>query len=455
MRTEKDFIGERKLPDGAAYGIETARAVDNFPVSGRTVKKELIYAIAMVKKAAAAANGDLGIIERKKADAVIAALDDILAGKADEWFLTDALQGGAGTSTNINVNEVAANLALKKLGHEFGEYDIIDPIDVVNRGQSTNDVYPTALRVAAIGLVRELAEECAKLQTSLQKREAEFADVVKQGRTELMDALPVTLGQEFGAYAQAIGRDRWRIYKVEERLRQMNIGGTATGSGMNADRKFIYAVTENLRQLTGYGLARAEYPMDLTQNNDVFCEVSGLLKSLAVNLIKIAQDIRLMASGPVSGLFEIALEPLQAGSSIMPGKVNPVVPEMTIETSIRVIANDTAITMAAAAGNLELNAFMPLIADSLIESLELLINTAKIFRKRCIDTLRPANTVPRLNLTMAYATALSPFIGYKKAAALAHLFTCGDAVRKALGDVTEDEEKAIAAVERMEKHRQA
>jgi aspartate ammonia-lyase len=288
----------------------------------------------------------------------------------------------------------------------------------VNRGQSTNDVYPTALRIAAIGLLRELSEGCAKLQEALQRRENEFEGLRKLGRTELMDAVPITLGAEFGAYAQAIGRDRWRLYKVEERLRQVNLGGTAVGRSDNASRKYRFAVIEKLRELTGMGLAAAEYPMDITGNNDVFVEVSGLLKALAVNLMKIAGDFRLMNSGPRGGLGELHLAPLQAGSSIMPGKVNPVIPEMVIQAAIRVMANDQAITMAAAHGELELNALEPLIADSLLESLSLLERTVFLFRVKCVEPLSadPDRCLALLEASFAFAASYVPILGYDKVA---------------------------------------
>lgn len=417
MRREKDKIGEIKLDDHILYGINTARAVENFSISDKKVNKRLIYAIITIKKAAAMAYKELDMIPQDKADAIINACNSLLTGELDFSFPTNALQGGAGTSTNMNVNEVIANLALKLCGKAYGEYSYISPLDDVNKGQSTNDVYPTALRMASIQAVRKLSEECAKLQESFQKRENEFSDILKLGRTELMDALPISLGQEFGAFAQAISRDRWRIYKVEERLRNINLGGTAVGTGSNTNRKYVYKVTDILREISGIGLARAEYPMDLTQNNDVFVEVSGLLKSLAVNLMKISTDLRLMNSGPYGGLAEITLEELQAGSTIMPGKVNPVIPEMVTQVAIKVIANDSAITMCAANGNFELNAFLPLIADSLLESLDLLINALPVFRKKCIDTLKPnrENCKKHLENSMVLITALAPIIGYDKA----------------------------------------
>ncbi len=389
------------------YGEESKRARENFDLQHRRTDLHLIYAIVDVKKAAAETYSELGI----KPDvyrAVMTACDRVLAGKADDQFITEALQGGAGTSTHMNVNEVLASIASEELGRP------VHPIDDVNRGQSTNDVYPTALRIASIRGVRALSEECAKLQESLQRRENEFESIEKLGRTELMDAVPVTLGEEFGSMAQAIARDRWRIYKEEERLRQVNLGGTAVGLSDTADRRYRFRVIEILRRQTGIGLAAAEYPMDITQNNDVFVEVSGLLKALAVNLMKLSEDLRLMNSGPYGGLGEIRLKPLQKGSSIMPGKVNPVIPEMTMQCSMRVIANDTAITMAASRGEFELNAFLPLIADSLLESLHLLTQTCTIMREKCIGTLTADadRCHAILDHSLARATSYVPALGY-------------------------------------------
>jgi aspartate ammonia-lyase len=441
MRIEKDGLGEVELPDDALYGIQTGRARLNFDLGYNKTALSLIYAMVKIKKAAArsrqktgarAAGGREGVFE-----AVAAACDLVLEGEVDDAFITGALQGGAGTSAHMNVNEVIANLALRLLGEKPGRYDIVHPLDDVNRGQSTNDVYPTALRIAAIELLRRLSGECAKLQESLQKKENEFDGIKKLGRTELMDAVPVSLGAEFGAWAQAIARDRWRLYKIEERLRQVNIGGAAVGlhDADPAARKFRYAVIEELRELTGMGLAAAEYPMDITQNNDVFVEVSGLLKALAVNLSKIAGDLRLMNSGPRGGLGEITLAPLQAGSTIMPGKVNPVIPEMVIQVSIRVMANDYAIAAAASRGEFELNAFTPLIADSLLESLSLLSGALPLFREKCIDVLVPdrERCAALLEASCAFAMAWVPLLGYEKVERIiAENSSVPEKVRKAL-----------------------
>lgn len=388
-------------------GTETAKAAENFCLHFKRTNLHLIYAVATVKKAAAQVYLSLGIKPDVYAE-IVKVCDEICTGKYDDSFVVDALQGGAGTSTNMNVNEVIASVATERLGRQ------VHPIDDVNRGQSTNDVYPTALRIAAVNLLRLLSDACASLQESLQRRENEFESIKKLGRTELMDAVEITLGSEFGSFAQAISRDRWRLYKVEERLRQVNIGGTAVGTYNNTDRKYRFAIIEKLRELTGIGLAEAEYPMDITQNQDVFVEVSGLLKALAVNLMKIAGDIRLMASGPKGGLGEITLPELQKGSSIMPGKVNPVIPEMVIQCAIKVIANDTAVTMAASHGEFELNAFMPLIADSLLESLELLTNTVDIFNEKCIAILAPdkEHCERILNESFSFATSYVPILGY-------------------------------------------
>lgn len=411
MRTEEDELGRKTLPDDALYGLQTARALDNFALGYKPVNRQLVYAIVTVKKAVAQTYQELQVKPEVYA-AIERACNQVLSGQYDGQFPVDALQGGAGTTTHMNVNEVLARLA----GPE------VHPLDDVNRGQSTNDVYPTALRIAAIELLRRVSEECAKLQQTLQRREMEFAEIAKLGRTELMDAVPITLGEEFGAYAQAIARDRWRIYKIEERLRQVNLGGTAVGRADTAERRYRFTVIEKLRELTGIGLAEAEYPMDITQNNDVFVEVSGLLKALAVNLMKISNDLRLMNSGPKGGLGELHLAAMQKGSTIMPGKVNPVIPEMTMQVAMRVMANDTAITMAAAHGEFELNAFLPLIADCLLESLSLLEHGVRLFRTHCIELLQPdgAQCARLLEQSCAFATAYITVLGYDAVSTIIH-----------------------------------
>lgn len=421
MRKEKDILGEVSLSDDCYYGINTKRALNNFNVSGKMVNRHLILELVLIKKAAAIVNGDLGQLSKEVSDSIILACDDILMGNYREQFVTDALQGGAGTSTNMNVNEVIANIALEKLGKKKGDYDAVHPLNHVNMSQSTNDVYPTALKIASIRALRQLADQLAELQEVFQEKENEFADILKLGRTQMMDALPIMLGQEFGAYARAIARDRWRVYKVEERLRQVNLGGTAIGTGMNASHKFIYMMTDTIQSLTGMGISRSEFPIDQTQNMDVFVEVSGLLKAVAVNLIKISNDLRLMGSGPKGGFGEIILPKVQAGSTIMPGKVNPVMAEMVATVSMKVIGNDLCITQAASNGSLELNPFVPLIAESLLESLEILSKGIEQFRELCVEDIEANEAVCLGHLTnsTALVTALVHHIGYDQAASLA------------------------------------
>ena len=300
-RVEKDLLGEMRVPAERYYGIHTVRAAANFAVSGMRVHPALVWAIALVKKAAALAGVEVGILEPSVGHAIATAATELAGGRLADEIIVDAFQGGAGTSTNMNVNEVLANRAIEILGGARGQYSLVHPLDHVNMGQSTNDVYPTALRIAAIKLVRETALAEAHLQGALQAKEKEFASILKVGRTEMQDAVPVTLGQEFGADAEAVARDWWRQYKAEERLRQVNLGGTAVGTGLNADRRYVFRVIELLRDLTGFGLARAENTVEATQNADVFVEVSGFLKAAAVNLAKIAGDLRLLSSGPRAG----------------------------------------------------------------------------------------------------------------------------------------------------------
>lgn len=421
LRKESDSLGKMMLPQDDLVGIHTYRALENFNIAGRPVHSDLIRAMIIVKKAAAMANDSANLLPKEKTDVIVAACDQLLEGDYHKYFQTDALQGGAGTSTNMNINEVIANVGLTNMGYKKGDYEHLHPLNDINRSQSTNDVYPTALRIAAIGKVRTLAESLAKLQTSLQQKEDAFSHILKLGRTQLMDALPITLGQEFGAYARAISRDRWRIYKVEERLREVGIGGTAVGTGLNTTTTYIYRVTEYLQDLTGYGIARSDLLIDTMQNMDVFVEVSGFLKACATNLIKIANDLRLMNSGPRGGLAEISLKPLQAGSSIMPGKINPVICENTIQGAIAVIGYDTMITQSSAMGQLELNPFLPLIADSLLTSLDLLTRSVNAFTTEGIQplTANEANCLENVEKSSSLAAALIEDLGYDQCAIIA------------------------------------
>ena len=419
-RLEQDVLGEKNIDNSTYSGINTARALENFDLNSKTVNLNLVKEIALIKKAAAMTNKSLKFLDQKKADAIIKASEEIIEGKFDDEFRISAFQGGAGTSTNMNVNEVIANRSIEILGGTKGDYNLVHPLNHVNMSQSTNDVYPSALRIAAIRLIRKLSNSLSSLQEALQMKENEFSDIIKLGRTQLMDALPMTAGQSFGAYSKAIERDRWRIYKVEERLRQINLGGTAIGTGLNATNKYVFMITDIIQNLTGLGLARSDYPMDITQNCDIFVETSGLLKSCSVNLLKISNDLRLLNSGPRGGIGEIILPNMQAGSTIMPGKINPVIPEMVAQVSLRVIANDSAITMASSMGQLELNAFTPLIAESLLESLELLDRSVMIFKEKCIDGLKinEDRCMENLEKSLVSATALVPHLGYDKASSI-------------------------------------
>ena len=433
FRQEHDLLGERAVPADAYWGIHTLRAMENFPVSGKPAHPELLRALVLVKKAAAQANRALGLLPDPVAGAILDACDDVFEGvhaPAGGWaaqFPVDALQGGAGTSTNMNVNEVLANRAIERLGGTRGEYGRVHPLDHVNLSQSTNDVFPTALRIAAIRLLGPLSEAFAGLQTALQEKENAFDDVLKVGRTQLQDAVPMLLGQEFGAWAQAVARDRWRLYKAEERLRQVNLGGTAIGTGLNAERQYVFTVVEHLRDLTGLGLARSDSMIDSTQNCDVFVEVSGLVKTAAVNLVKIANDLRLLASGPHAGLGEIRLPPMQAGSSIMPGKVNPVIPEMVNQAAFQVMGNDLVITQAAAAGQLELNAFLPVIARNLLEMMSLLTQATRLLTARCIRGIEPdrERCASLVEQSSALVTALATRIGHEAASDAASAAVAG------------------------------
>lgn len=418
-RIETDLLGKQHIPEGVLWGIHTKRAIENFQLSGQSVHPEVVKAYGEVKLACAKTNIDLGFLNEKqgKAEAILDACREMAAGLLSRHVVVDALQGGAGTSTNMNINEVIANRALQILGFQPGEYDIICPLDDINLHQSTNDTYPTALKLAAIRLLRKLEQSILHLQEAFQQKEKEFENVVKIGRTQLQDAVLTTLGREMGAFAEAFNRDRWRIYKCEERLRVVNLGGTAIGTGLGAPRQFIFKVTDCLRENTGIGLARAENLFENTQNADIFVEVSGILKACATNIFKISTDLRLLSSGPDAGIGEINLPQVQAGSSIMPGKVNPVIPEAAAQIALVIMGNDQIIAHAAASGNLELNQFMPLIAHKLLENLELLEKASQMLNEKCISGITVNEEVCRKSLenSTAIITAFIPEIGYEKA----------------------------------------
>ena len=420
FRVEHDLIGELPVPADAYYGIHTARALANFSVLGRPCHAELIKAMAAVKTAAARTNRALGWLDPEAAGAICEAAEEVSRGRMHEWICVDGLQGGAGTSLNMNVNEVIANRAAERLGYCKGDYTRIHPNDHVNLHQSTNDVFPTALKIAALRLLDGLEARIAGLQLQMQAKERAFAGALKMGRTELQDACPTTFGATFGAWAEAIARDRWRVFKCKERLRVVNLGGTAIGTGVTAPRDYVFRVVGALREVTNLNLSRAENLLDATQNADVFVEVSGILKAHAVNLYKISADIRLMASGPCAGLNEISLAPVQAGSSMMPGKINPVICETVAQAAMAMIGHDAAITQACQSGQLELNAFLPLVAQSLLEGLSSLIAANEAFgRSIAAIEVNAAEALRRVETSWAIVTALVPALGYEQATRIA------------------------------------
>jgi len=415
-RLENDALGTLKVDGNKYWGIHTERSLRNFQLSGASVNKRLIKALAQVKKACALANAATGFLSYELSQVIETACDEIILGKFDGEFPLDALQGGAGTSTNMNINEVIANRALELYGKNKGEYDFIHPIEHVNMHQSTNDVYPTALKIAAISGFRELSDAAAKFQSALQCKEKEFSSIVTIGRTELQDAVPITLGAQFASFADAVARDRWRTFKSEERLRVVNIGGTAVGTGLTAPRAYIFLVIEKLRQITGLGLSRSEQVMDATANADVFVEASGMLKANATNIMKIALDLRLLHY-----FEEISLPSVQTGSSIMPGKINPVILEAAIIASLKVQSADWIIGMSASLGTLQINEYMPLIADSILNSIDILINTNLMLAKHIEGiTANEAVCSSHFNSNISIATAFLPEIGYRKAEELVY-----------------------------------
>ena len=422
MRIEHDMLGERIIDEGAYYGIYTTRAVENFPLTGVPIHAALVDALMIVKKAAAITNREIGDLDGRIAGAIVAACDEILSGKFRDQFPVDSLQGGAGTSTNMNINEVLANRAIELLGGQKGDYRIVHPLDHVNLHQSTNDVVPTAIRIAAIRLIQPAIQGFAALQNALVKKEKAFGSVVKIGRTQLQDAVPVMLGQEFGAWAQTAARDQRRLDQAANQLCKVNLGGTAVGTGINAPTSYVSTVIERLEEISGIGLSQADDLMDSTQNADVFVETSGFIKAAAVDLTKIANDLRLLASGPNSGIGEIILPPVQAGSSIMPGKINPVICEAVNQTAFQIMADDLVITLAAQAGQLELNPFLPLIAKNLFDMLDLLGAILPIFIERCIEGIQADEANCRQKLKgWTLVTALTRYIGYDKASEIASL----------------------------------
>jgi len=422
-RIEHDLLGERAVPATAYYGVHTLRALENFPITGTPISiyPDLISALACVKHAAAQANRELGLLDPRKADAIGRACEEIGAGALAAEFVVDVIQGGAGTSTNMNANEVIANRALEILGHAKGEYKYLHPIDDVNMSQSTNDVYPTAVKVALNFGIRRLAAEMRALRQAFAAKAAEFDDVLKMGRTQLQDAVPMTLGQEFSTYAVMLGEDEDRLQEAAALVREINLGATAIGTGINAHPDYAALVCRKLSQIAGMQLITAANLVEATQDAGSFVQLSGVLKRIAVKLSKTCNDLRLLSSGPRAGLGEINLPAVQAGSSIMPGKINPVIPEVVNQIAFEVIGNDITVSFAAEGGQLQLNAFEPVIAHSLFKSIAHLAAGCRTLADRCVKGITANREYLKASVerSIGLVTALNPIIGYANATEVA------------------------------------
>ena len=422
-RNEHDLLGDLAVPAGAYYGVHTLRAVENFPITGNSISMypELISALAGVKQAAALANNDLGLLNRDRADAIIEACEEIRAGKFLDQFVVDVIQGGAGTSANMNANEVIANRGLEHMGHDRGEYEYLHPLEHVNMSQSTNDVYPTAVKVALHFAIYRLVEAMSELRHAFEAKSREFADIVKMGRTQLQDAVPMTLGQEFSTYATMLEEDEDRLREASKLIREINLGATAIGTGINAHPDYAALVCRHLSDITGIPLSTAPNLVEATQDAGAFVQLSGVLKRVAVKLSKVCNDLRLLSSGPRAGFGEINLPPVQAGSTIMPGKVNPVIPEVVNQIAFEVIGNDVTVTFAAEAGQLQLNAFEPIIAHSLFKSLNHLRAGCLTLAERCVVgiTANESHLREMVEHSVGIVTALNPYVGYMNATAIA------------------------------------
>ena len=419
FRVEHDFLGDKQIPAAAWWGVHTARAVENFPISGTSVSvmPDLIRAFGFVKKAAARANAELGVLDRKRSAAIMSACEKLIAGHFRDQFVVDVIQGGAGTSTNMNANEVIANLALDKLGFEKGRYDILHPNDHVNASQSTNDVYPTAVRLALWSGIDRLLGSMATLRRGFQAKADEFKDVLKIGRTQLQDAVPMTLGQEFSTYAVMIEEDEARLREARALIQEINLGATAIGTGINAPHGYADLACKYLAEESRVPVVKAHNLIEATQDTGAFVQLSGVLKRVATKLSKTCNDLRLLSSGPQAGFGDIRLPPRQAGSSIMPGKVNPVIPEVVNQIAFEVIGNDMTVTFAAEAGQLQLNAFEPIIAHSLFKSVLHLTKGCVVLADRCVDGITANRDALRASVerSIGIVTALNPYIGYAHA----------------------------------------
>ncbi len=423
MRIEHDLLGDRELPDEAYYGVNTLRAVENFPITGIAISvyPDLIGALAAVKQAAALANRDLGILSAERCGAIVKACTDLREGRLHDQFVVDVIQGGAGTSTNMNANEVIASRAREHMGLARTDQAALHPNEHVNLSQSTNDVYPTAVKLALIAGIHKLRAAMAELRASFAAKAVAFAPLVKIGRTQLQDAVPMTLGQEFSTYAVMLQEDEDRLLEASSLLHEINLGATAIGTGINAPPGYAAAVCAHLCALTGEPLVTAGNLIEATQDAGAFVQLSGVLKRVAVKLSKTCNDLRLLSSGPRAGFGEINLPAVQAGSSIMPGKVNPVIPEVVNQIAFQVIGNDVTVTMAAEAGQLQLNAFEPIIAHSLFKSLLHMERGCRVLASKCVDgiTANEGRLRDIVENSMALVTALSPRIGYAAATRLA------------------------------------
>ncbi|MFE7216401.1 aspartate ammonia-lyase [Streptomyces sp. NPDC001698] len=423
FRREHDLLGDRSVENGSYFGIHTLRAVENFPITGIPISTypDLVVALACVKQASALSNAELGLLAPDKTDAIIAACEEMRAGSLHEHFVVDVIQGGAGTSTNMNANEVIANRALEYLNRDRGDYAVIHPLEHVNMSQSTNDVYPTAVKVGLQFAIRRLHEALTELSAIFDAKAGEFAHVLKMGRTQLQDAVPMTLGQEFGTYGVMVTEDAQRLLEAAELIREINLGGTAIGTGLNAHPRYAELVCQRLREISGVPVTPAADLVEATQDVGAFVQLSGVLKRTAVKLSKICNDLRLLSSGPRAGLSEIGLPAVQAGSSIMPGKVNPVIPEAVNQVAFEVVGNDVAITMAAEGGQLQLNAFEPVIAHALFESITHLTNACRTLATRCVAgiTANEAHLRQVVEQSIGIVTALNPHIGYTAATEVA------------------------------------
>lgn len=420
-RIEFDSIGSMSVPENAYYGVQSLRAKENFPITNKKINEKLIISLAEIKKAAAITNRNAGFLDIEIAEAIIKACDEIIDGELHDEFIVDPIQGGAGTSTNMNANEVVANRAIEILGGVKGDYSIVHPNDHVNMSQSTNDVFPTAGKLTVLKLLPKCIFELNRLYKTLMQKSNEFDSIVKIGRTQLQDAVPIRLGQSFHAFASVIRRDITRFVKAEQEMSSLNIGATAIGTSINANNYYLYNITHNLQEVTNTKLEQAKDLIDATQNLDGFVSVSSILKTCAVNLSKMSNDLRLLSSGPKTGIAEINLPSKQNGSSIMPGKVNPVIPEVMSQVAFNIIGNDFTITMAAESGQLELNAFEPVLFYNLFESIETLTNAVRTLVDNCIAgiTANEERCKELLENSVCAATALCPHIGYKKSAELA------------------------------------